>query len=417
MENQKKSFALGYSLILHSCITYILYATIGGSGLSTIVAFFSEKTGLNAATVTSVNTYGGILASFAVFFMGRVVSRYGVRLVTTISLFIGGASMFLLAHGNTLAIYILVSIITQLTINAYCFTGTGTLITSWYPRTKGFIMGWTTTGIMISAFTGIAFISAFTPRIGFSATMSIVGGFMILFGIASWFWVRNSPEEVGLLPDNKPVSAEEKAFLGSGGQKLDWSIKDLLLSKDGFLICLSLGLACLCTSGVAITFIPTLMELGYERMTAVGIFGIVSLISCLGSIILGWVDEKYGTRRGIFIFFGFYIAGFFAAYFLQAPVSVIIAMTIAYFASGAFQNLTASLMGSMYGRDNYARVWSVLYTVIWMIRCLAFLAIGIIISTFGGYKQTLIFFAVLSVIAMFVFIPINTKYRVAPKLR
>jgi hypothetical protein len=44
---RKKSFALGYSLVFHSLLTYLLYGATAVTGLNIIVPAFSKMNGLD----------------------------------------------------------------------------------------------------------------------------------------------------------------------------------------------------------------------------------------------------------------------------------------------------------------------------------------------------------------------------------
>lgn len=411
ISQRKRGFALGYSLILHSCITYIVYTTIAGGGLSTIVAFFCEKTGLNSAAVTSVNTIGGLLACVAAFFISKLVAIKGPRFVTTISFILMGLAMFLLAYGSSLFIYVVFAIIAQVTSHGYCFSSTSTLITNWFPRTKGWVMGWTTTGIMLATPTGVAFISAATPAIGFTSTMNIVGGVLIFLGIISWFWIRNTPEECGLLPDNKPITEKDKTLVADDDNQQRWTAKEILFKGNSFLIIISMGIGALCSTGIAISIIPVMIELGFDRMTAVAINTVISMCSCGGSILLGWTDEKFGTKKSIVAMFILFIVGFLGAYVLKLPLGVAVFLGIAGTVSGAFQNLFASLVGTMYGRSNFATAWSVLNTGSSSIRALVFLLVGTAIQLMGGYKSALLLFGIVCMIALLLILPANCKFQ------
>ena len=407
----KRSFARGYSLILHSCITYIVYTTIAGAGLNTIVPFFCAKTGLQEALVTSINTVGGILACIAVFFITKLIAKKGPRIVTVVSFILMGFMMFFLAYGGSLLIYVIFAIATQVASHGYCFASTSTLITNWYPRTKGWVMGWTTTGLLIATPTGVAFISAALPSIGFTATMNIIGVFLIAFGILSWFWIRNTPEECGLLPDNKPITEEDRYLLEPLPANQAWKSSEILLKKSTFLIILSMGLAALCSTGIALITIPVMIELGFTRMEAVGIHTITGLLSCVGSVFLGWTDTKFGTKKSLLIVLAAYIIGFFGTFYCKSVPGVIAFVVIASIFSGGYQNLFASLVGTMYGRNGFACAWGVINTGASLLRALVFLCIGIAIQTMGGYKGVTLLFGIACIISVILFIPADCAYQ------
>ena len=63
----KKSFALGYSYIVETFIGWLFYGFLVAAGISTIIMYFSNNTGIPTSTLYSVNTIGGYISVIGVF--------------------------------------------------------------------------------------------------------------------------------------------------------------------------------------------------------------------------------------------------------------------------------------------------------------------------------------------------------------
>lgn len=81
--NQKKSFALGYSYIVESFVGWLMYGTLVSGGMSTIIAYFSQKTNIATTSLLSCNTIAGFVGVAGSFICMEVVKRTSKRFVLT----------------------------------------------------------------------------------------------------------------------------------------------------------------------------------------------------------------------------------------------------------------------------------------------------------------------------------------------
>ena len=412
---RQKSFARGYSLIVHSFLTYWVYGTLIGAGLSVIVGQYCGMTGLDSNLVTSVNTVGGFLSVAMTFVIGRLVMAKGPRLVTVFSCIGTAIGLCLLANGTTLGAYVIWSVISQGLYNGYSFTTSNALITNWFPRKKGWIMGITTAGMMTASFTSVLLITVLSPKISFPAVCYLFAAFLALFGAVSGVWIVDTPEQCGLLPDNMPITEAERVVLGGGEGRRDWTAGQLILSRDGLCFTVGFGLLFIATTGGVTAFVPYMVERGYTPPQAVGLLSAMSVCGAVGSFVLGWVDSKWGTRKASLLFALLYVVGFFGSYLLRGTSALfLLPLAVTQFGGGANANLMASTLVSQYGRPNYAHVWSILFTGCSLIRNLCYLLIGTVAAYSGTFARVYLFWGVVSIVGMVLVAAMSFQYREAP---
>ena len=273
---KKKTFLRGYSMVLHSFLMYWIYGTLIGGGLSVIVAQYCGMTGLDSNLVTSVNTAGGFLSVIMTFLIGRWVITKGVRGITAFSCIGTAIGLCILGNGTNLGIYILWSVVSQGLYNGYSFTASNALIANWFPRKKGWVMGITTAGMMAASFTSVLFITVYSPKIGFTNVCYVLAAVIAALGLVSLKWIVETPEQCGLLPDNMPVTDQERAAFGNGSARQDWKARELVFSKDGLCFIVGFGLLFIATTGGITAFVPYMIERGYSPVDAVGLMSLTS---------------------------------------------------------------------------------------------------------------------------------------------
>lgn len=412
---RKKSFALGYSLPVHSTAMYFIYAASASTGLNIIVPLFSSANGLAPTSVLAANTIGAFVSCFAVLYFGSIIMKIGIRAMTAISLIVGGIfGIILMGYVHTLAGYAVCTIFAQCMAHGYCFAATNAMITNWWPRKKGFIMGLTTTGIMIATFTIVPYMSALGSTKGFLSIVWFLGGLMVVVGIISWFWVRDTPEEVGLDPDNTPLSEAEKQqdyFRQQTQQeaKKRWPLKEILKNRTAWLIAVIFGMFLLFTSGMASTLVAFSLEAGYSQAEAIKIMSYTSVVCLVGSIVSGALDTKFGPKKTTAICAAWVMAAFLSLLVVPAPTKAVVCIIMANMVLGASSNLAPSMVGTCFGQKSFTQLFRVIYAISFFLRSFAFLFLGASVKLLGSYNNAYLVFAAFALIALLLTLLINDK--------
>ena len=384
---RKKNFALGYSYIFEAFLSWLNYGTLIATGISTIILFFSKKTGIAASQLYSFNTIGGYLSVAGVFVCSVLMKRTSIRFITTISYMITALGVFIIGRGQSLGAFIVFSAVTQFFYHGYCYGASNALIANWFPRKRGFIMGITTTGLMFSSFTVVMFMTKMTPVIGWTNVCNILAASILFLGIVSWFWIKDRPEDCGLLPDNMPITDEERESLKVSNIEV-WKTKDILAHKDSILYMLGFGCLNMIGTGSLVMMVPFLMESGYSQVNAVWMMSIGGIAAIFGSLFLGWIDTWKGTKTATIILALVYVVGGAGTFFsgiIESSLLAVISIVSMSFVGGALANLGGSLVINMYGRSGFNQAWRYLNTGAQLLKAFCYAAIGIVTVMLGKY--------------------------------
>ena len=414
-QTKKKSFALGYLYIFHSMLSYWFFAAAASTGLNIIVPQFSAKTGIPQSSVLSANTVGAFFSCVFVLLLGKLIAKKGIRFTTAVSAIGAGIlGAIMMCYVKTLVGYAICTIFAQGLVYGYSYSATNALITNWWPRKKGFIMGITTTGIMLASLTLVRWMSAVSGAKGFDAMMWMLGGMLIVYGIASIFWVRDRPEDVGLNPDNIPLTEEERqsAYFQAHSQEeaaRRWPIRKILKNKYAWCIIIAFGILFMFTSGVASTTVAFCIESGFAPTKAVSVMSLTALVGVLGSVIMGAVDTKFGPKTSALICAVWVALSFFSLFVFHGTTGAIVCLCMANITMGSIANLGPSIIGTCFGRDCFTQCYRVIYTGVYLIRSLCFVMLGTGVRVLGSYRSVYIIFGVLAIVAAVCIALINDK--------
>lgn len=415
---KKKSFARGYSMIAHSFLMWMFFIAAASTGLNILIPGFAAKNGLDSGQLLSVNTIAALIAVFVSVVIARVAMTKGVKIVTILCLLLGGiVGAMGLGVVSSLAGFTVCCIAAQIACNGYANSITNNLITNWFPRTRGRILGITTCGVPAAVLFVIPALGKMMAKEGgFNKAVYILGGAMVIVAILSIFWMKNTPEECGLDPDNRPFTEEEKQnLLYSKQNEIKWSWLDILTNKQAWLIIIVFGIFYIACTGFSAQMVPYLMEAGYDSLAAQGIMAKTALFGLAGSIVSGLIDSKFGTKFSCILYAVITTGGFLLLYTSHSTAIILICLVLEAATMGAIANLIPSIIMQCFGRNSFISVNRVIFPGIFLIRSFCYSMVAWGVAHLGGYINTYKAFGILCVVATILMIFINTKTVQVPK--
>lgn len=419
----KSSFGKwGWSMIIYCAISYYISGAIGSDGLNFFPAQFELAKGFNASMVTTLAGLAGWTAIVGGFVFAAMVGKIGAKMTAFIGNIVTGIAMLIFALTNNYVVFIIsmfaaIFVAGSVQINVV----PNTLMNVWFPKKKGLALGWSTMGLPLCTATFIILLNVLMKVTGSISGAYVVFAVIILvFGVVSLFWCKNSPEELGLAPDNEVLSKEQ---IAANKKELEthvskWSVGRLLKNPTVWGIGLGLGLLWMTTVGIVSQLIPRLMSIyipqnlasGMEMEAAVAaaqgkavpMLTIAAVFGIVGSYAWGWLDQKLGTKKACYIYGAWYLVTL-VLMLLQgvggAPV-IMLSVIFAGVGIGGIGNLIPSMIGTCFGRYDFVQVNKVVAPINTIVRCSGIIVAGIMSGTKFGYNGAYVVFIITTIIGM-----------------
>jgi sugar phosphate permease len=248
------------------------------------------------------------------------------------------------------------------------------------------------------------------PNFGFDKAMLILGGAIVVFGFLSIFWLKNTPEECGLDPDNKPLTEEEKkGRMLSKDSQVQWTILEVLKNKQAILLILAFGLFYITVTGFAAQIVPYLVEAGYKPPEAIKWMGLTAVCGIIGSLVSGVLDTKLGTKTSSLIYAVVTLLGFAILIFAKSKTAALACLIVEATTMGAIANLIPSFTLQCFGRNSFLSVNRVIFPGVFIVRAITYVFVAYGITHFGGYINTYATFTVFCLVGTVLMFMINDK--------
>ena len=369
----------------------------------------AEKNGWDPNAMLSYNGIAGWISVATAFGLSALVTKFGAKPVILWSLAISALAYLGLAFFSSMAYWVIAIILINSFCNGMSFCGGSALIAKWFPRKKGLAMGWSTMGNNLAS---AIFIPLFTIFASGGINMPFVGYFiiMIIMFILGALFIKNSPEEIGLSPDNDPDSFDEMMASEEAMKqyKSPWTVGKLLKDKEIWLMGIGYGLLFMATVGKVMQFVPRVTGLGFPESTAVAMLSVAAVIGIIASYFWGVIDQKWGTKPASMLL---------AAWFAVAILLNILPGTGTLYASvsmlgcalGGNTNFSTSMCSSLFRRYNFSRAFNVVFPITCIFRAAAAVVLGVVLgATDNNFSAPYIVFMIGSIIALILFGWINT---------
>ncbi len=201
----------GWAMIFYAGISYYISAALSTDGLNFYPAQFEAAYGWNAGMITTMAGFAGWLSLIGPVIFAQIITKLGISKSAGIINIITGILVLVFANTNNRIVFIIMIFAINFVVgNVQLNLIPNNIMNVWFPRKKGIALGWATMGMQICTATVIAILTALTIKFeSVAVAYSIFGDIIIVYGILSFFWVKDNPESLGLYPDNEPISKEE----------------------------------------------------------------------------------------------------------------------------------------------------------------------------------------------------------------
>lgn len=404
--------AKGWLLIIFVGLMLYVCTALTNDGMNIAVPSIAAEKGWDYATILAYSTPAGFISVIAFFFLTLLADKKGAKFVTVISVIATGLSTIWFGNATSRLQYFIALTCVSVFAQSCAWIGGGAYLTMWFPKKKGLALGWATMGNNLASATIVPILSGLIVLTGTFAMTTVILGIVIILMVIFCVFIPNKPEEAGATPDNLPMRQEDvEAYREeANAYQSSWNIGRLLKNKEVWLIALVLGFTMMISTGIMSQIVTRLTDpaIGWSQAKATTTMTIVAVIGIVGSYLWGLLDQKLSTKKTVAVFMLWYGVAIILNV-LPGSVPLYISLFMIGMAIGGNANWPASLVSSVFGYQNFAKVYSVVMPLYSLIRCCSFAVLAFFIARTGSLAGAYILFAVMSFIGVVLTLLINDK--------
>jgi len=359
----------GWWMVALCCVIRVLGGGLHAYGFTVFFLPVTQELGLTRAATSLVFSLARAQGALEGPLAGYCIDRYGPRPVIVSAVLLAGIGYMLLAgvHSYTALLVVYMAVI-SLSYQAGIMDATMAVANNWFIRKRALAMSFTSGSIALGGTLITPILAYGVLAWGWRPAAFGAGITFLLGGLPLAFFIRRSPESMGLVPDGTILGGGSSAPRGSARQaefeERNFSLKETLRTHQFWLLTLATTFRVICSSTVLVHFVPILVWKGFSQPQAAFYLGMVALFGMPMHLAIGWISDRLFKPR------------LMASCMMIASISLYLlfqgterwqlwtALATFTLLEGLF-SVTWATVGDFFGRNHFAKVrgsMSFLYT-------------------------------------------------------
>jgi MFS family permease len=334
LRSSAKDLPFYYGWIIFA-VTFLIYAFMYGLRYS-IGVFFTpiqdEFHWTTSMTVSAVTIFFWVYALSAPL-VGWLAERIGIRKTVLIGgVLLGGGGALVSTVTELWQLYLFWGVLAAAGAAALYVIPTMAL-SRFFLRKRGRAVGWSSVGVSLGQATIIPLVAVAIRDYGWRPTMMGLG--IVVFAVTSiigYLFLREDPESMGLHVDGVQPSSEIEETPIDVDDPLtpDWEPSVAIGTMSFRLIAASYFFAVGGIISILTFAVPHMIRIGIDPVKASGAFGVIGLMSGVGSFAFGIVSDRLGRKSTILATTGGLTISFLVASILPPNLTLLYAWAVLY---------------------------------------------------------------------------------------
>jgi MFS family permease len=261
-----------------------------------------EELGWQRATTAGAFTFGFLVSAMLSPLLGKLMDRFGPRLVIELGVAMVAAGLLLAALvSQPWQLYLTLGVLVGAGSTFLGYTGQALYLTNWFVRRRGLAMSIAYSGAGASILV-LPAVQALIERYGWRTTCVAMGAVILAVLVPLNLALRKRPEDLGLAPDGdaSPGAAASAAradnVVDAAWAAIDWTLARAMRTARFWWIASGYAAAMFAWYAVQVHQTKYLMEIGFSGSYAAWALGLVSLVAIPGQIALGHISDRIGRE-------------------------------------------------------------------------------------------------------------------------
>ncbi|OGP50810.1 MAG: hypothetical protein A2Y79_13970 [Deltaproteobacteria bacterium RBG_13_43_22] len=346
--------------IVFACFVISLYvSSIIFFGFTAFFEPIVKEFGWSYTQVSFATSLRGMEMGIFAPFLGFLVDRWGSRMLMFLGVITVGLGLILLSFTQSLTMFYISFILLSFGAGGVTSIVTMSVVANWFDKNSGkafglMASGFGASGLLIPVIVWLIEVYHWRP------TLIFLGLGMWLLGIPLCFLIRNTPEQLGLLPDGQ---SPETVLSDRQIPEANMTFREALRNKSFLYLNLSEFIRLMIVTAVITHVMPYLSSIGIPRTTAGLVAAGIPLFSILGRLGFGWLSDIYEKKYIMAISFFLMGLGLLIFAYVQSWWVIFLFLLLFPPSFGGLTVLRAAVLRENFGLSSFGKLLGILLGV------------------------------------------------------
>jgi MFS family permease len=300
-----KNIYYGWAVVSAATIASFGMVPMFGPVLGIFFAPIQEELGWDRATISLAFTIGSASSSVIALLIGRLLDRYGARMVVvSAGIVIALAMVGISAMQEPWQFWVLFGAGRGSAL-AGIQTGTGVALSNWFIRKRGRALAIRGMGLRAGQSLMPIIIFAIMAASDWRTAFLALAGFTFLsIVLPSWLFIRRRPEDLGLHPDGASKAFEQdtapsgRSRFARHAHDISWTLAEARRTRAFWILLFFIAVERFALGSINLHMVVSFEDRGLPAALAVSVLSIFAATSAITTIPWGLVFERLHVRIG-----------------------------------------------------------------------------------------------------------------------
>ena len=421
MEQKKPKIFYGWWIVFAAFLALTFTSMTGGYGFSLFYKRLIDHFGWTRTALAGAISLSRLEAGFLGGIEGFLVDKYGPTRIILLGVVISALGMIWLSRINSLLeFYLIFILLVTVGRSLSVMVPIDTTVANWFIRRRGTAFGLLRTAVAVGA-AGVILVSWFIGEFGWRAAFVATGLGTLLIGVPTALVMKPRPEIYGLLPDGdtsnptgestNSIKSESQGVLVVDND-IGMTVSEALQSRAFWALSFGFAIRLMVTGAATLHAIPLVEDLGYSSATAAGVLGSMGMVSIIGRLGGGVLNDMLGTKPVAVASVCLIALSCIILAYSQSLWQIIVFVAIYAPAYGCSAATMPAIKGDYFGRKAFGSILGLSGMVQMSGSMLGPIYAAYIFDTFGSYRVAFLTFAGLLIISALMFMSLKKpRYR------
>ncbi|WP_158738147.1 MFS transporter [Alteribacillus sp. YIM 98480] len=360
---------------------------------SVFIDAYIEDFSASRTVISSIYSAATLCAGFSLFLIGRLIDKKGQRFMAAAV----GTMLGIACFWNSMLLGPIMMFIGFYMLRLF---GQGsmtlvpnTLVPQWFDKQRGRAISFMTLGILISAAAlppvNLYLIETWGWRLAWQFWGVLL---LVLFVPLAIIFIRNKPEDVGLLPDNAGKGEDQAKAAAASAKKRkasSWSMKEAVRSRQFWFALLCAAVPALINTGIMIHLFSILGEKGIDRTVIAFLLSLMPIAGFIFTVAAGFIVEKLHVHHLYAVSFLLNAGTLVLLIYVQQIWLIVIYIILWGIFDGTTKICNNIIWPNYFGLENLGKLKSMATTAVVIGSALGPLPFGMAFDYFGRYNEIL----------------------------
>ncbi|YCA13480.1 MFS transporter [Bacillus sp. AK128] len=365
------------------------------------IDYYLADFGWNRSTISSIYSVATLIAGLLMMVVGRYIDKYGQR----VAMVFVASALALACFWNSIVMNTAMLFIGFFLIRLF---GQGsmtlvpnTLIPQWFIEKRGRAFSMMAIGGFLSSALFPIMNLWMIEQWGWQHTWRVWGFLLlIVFVPLAVFFVRNKPEDIGLLPDNKVMKQQKlKEDKEDVMEEVSWTLAQAKKTKTFWLLLYCVSIPAMVNTGITFHLMSIFSENQLSPALAATVLSLMAIVGFPITVLSGFILDKIQANYMLVVTFVGQILFLILLLVTQSPL-LAIAFGVFWGMVGGVERIALNVIWpNFFGRTYIGSIKGLAMAVMVIGSAFGPLPFGIAYDFFGGYEEILLIMMIFPALA------------------